>query len=164
MVSPKSPNRRTTLRKSRRRLHRLKNKSPIQPHQMDQRKMAHLRPQTSRTPRRHNPLPTRRRMATSQPSRTCGHKPQKDSRIQTRQAIRPQHPSRQKSWKSSTKHQKPLKPKPHKPRIHIDAPPPLSKLSSPATAPSHPLCVCAPTPLYAPREGGHRPTNITQTA
>lgn len=139
MVSPQSPTRSTKIQSRRRRLHGHKNKSPIQPHQMDRRKMAHLRRQTSPTKRRHHTLPTRRSLEQTNSRRKSRNQPQKDSRLQAGQAIRVQHTSRQNSRQTSTPKQNPLKPLHHKANIHLFDPHPLSlenKRHGPAREPS----------------------------
>jgi len=97
MVSPQSTTTSTTLRESRRRLHRQQDTSTSQTQQMDQREMAHQRRQASPTGRRHHTLFTRRSMEQTQPIRKSRNQPKKDRRLQAGQAICAQHTSRKNS-------------------------------------------------------------------
>ncbi len=127
MVRTQSPNSQPTLRKSRRRLHRPQNPSPIKPVQMDQRKMAHLRRQTSHQTRRNHTLPTRQSLGQTQPSPKSRNKPQKDSRIQTGQAIHCEHKSSKNSRAQRKTPPITLKALYKKACIHNLTPPPLSR-------------------------------------
>lgn len=114
--------------------------------------MAHLRPQTSRQTRRNHTLPTRRRLEQTQPSPKSRNKPQKDSRIQTGQAIHCEHKS---SKNSRTQRKTPpitLKALYKKARIHNLTPPPLSRQKplSPRANTIH--NVLGPPPPHAPHQ------------